>query len=200
MFFSGVSFMQPQLLRYPRPASALALLLTVGLLCTSCEGSRSNTATAPASPEITATPASPAPGGAASPSGSNSVPASPQAGTGLQVGPLAAVANDPTCQGTGGTIAYAETKTYRVFICGDEKAPTQPRYYRSRSKQGNLNLKATNYDPWQIRYFEFKNKGYSYIVQVPTSQIPDPVLAIEFPDGKRVEEKIIRYLAKDEVS
>lgn len=121
----------------------------------------------------------------------------------LKVGSLSEIEGDITCgRGTGGTLAYAETKNYLVYICGAEDDPTAPRFYRSRTRNGGpgLNLEAVNYDPRQLRYFEFRNDDYTYILQIPTSRIPNPVLAVEFPNGKRVEERVTRYLARTDVS
>lgn len=117
----------------------------------------------------------------------------------LKVGSTREIEGDVTCaKGTGGILVYAETKNYRVYICSDEKDPTRPRFYRSFNKDGSrgLNIEAVDYNPRQMRYFEFKNKGYTYILQIPTSQIPDPVLGIELPSGKRYEEKVLRYLTR----
>ncbi|PSB21233.1 hypothetical protein C7B65_04705 [Phormidesmis priestleyi ULC007] len=117
----------------------------------------------------------------------------------LKVGSLKELKEDRTCRGTGGIMTYAETKSFLVYICSDPNHHTQPRYYRSRDRHHHnrvLNLEATNYNPRQMRYFEFKNKGYTYVLQMPMSQIPNPVLGIEFPNGKRVEERVLRYLAK----
>lgn len=116
----------------------------------------------------------------------------------LKVGSLRELQGDPTCQGTGGIMTYAETRNYRVYICADKTDRTQPRYYRSRDRNGagSLNLKATDYNPRQMRYFEFKNKGFTYILQMPMSQIPNPVLSIQFPNGRVIEEPVLRYLAR----
>jgi hypothetical protein len=127
-----------------------------------------------------------------------SVPAIAQ----LSVGNLSEIEGDTTCgRGTGGTLAYAETKSHIVYICSAEDDPMAPRFYRSRMRNGSqgLNLEAVNYDPRQLRYFEFTNNGYTYVLQIPTSQIPNPVLAVEFPNGRRVAEKVLRYLAKTDV-
>ena len=117
----------------------------------------------------------------------------------LKVGSLKELRGDRTCRGTGGITTYAETKSFLVYICSDQNRRTQPRYYRSRDRRNHnstLNLEAINYNPRQTRYFEFKNKGYTYVLQIPISQIPNPVLEIEFPSGKRVEERVLRYLAR----
>ncbi len=116
----------------------------------------------------------------------------------LKVGSLRELKGDQTCEGTGGILTYAETKNYRVYICADKTDQTQPRYYRSRDRNGKgaLNLKATDYNPRQMRYFEFKNKGFTYILQMPMAQIPNPVLSIQFPSGRVIEEPVLRYLAR----
>lgn len=117
----------------------------------------------------------------------------------LRVGNLSEIEGDFTCgRGTGGTLAYAETKNHLVYICGAEDDPTTPRFYRSRMRNGGqgLNLEAANYNPRQMRYFEFTNNDYTYVLQIPTSQIPNPVLAVEFPNGRRVEERVVRYLTR----
>lgn len=116
----------------------------------------------------------------------------------LEVGSLSELKGDTTCQGTGGTLVYAETRNYQVYICGDKDDRLQPRYYRSRNRDGSggINLEAKTYDPRQMRYFEFKNNGYSYILQIPSGQIPDPELNVELPNGKLIGEKVLRYLAR----
>jgi hypothetical protein len=116
----------------------------------------------------------------------------------LEVGSLSELKGDTTCQGTGGTLVYAETQHYQVYICGDKNDRLQPRYYRSRDRvgSGGINLEAKTYDPRQMRYFEFKNNGYSYILQMPSEQIPDPELNVELPNGKLIGEKVLRYLAR----
>lgn len=116
----------------------------------------------------------------------------------INVGYLSELKGDTTCQGTGGIMTYAETKNYRVYICADKNDRSQPRYYRSRDRvgKGGLNLEARSYDPRQLRYFEFRNQGYTYILQMPLAQIPNPNLSVEFPNGRIVEEPVLRYLAR----
>lgn len=116
----------------------------------------------------------------------------------INVGSLRELKGDQTCRGTGGIMTYAETRNFRVYICADKNDRTQPRYYRSRNRsgQGGLNLEAKDYNPRQMRYFEFRNQGFSYTLQIPTSQIPNPVLSIQFPDGRIIEEPVLRYLAR----
>lgn len=117
----------------------------------------------------------------------------------IKVGSLRELQGDNTCQGTGGIMTYAETKNFRVYICADKRDRTQPRYYRSRNRngKGGLNLEAKNYNPRQMRYFEFTNQGHTYTLQIPTSQIPRPVLSIGLPNGKYIEEPVLRYLSKN---
>lgn len=115
----------------------------------------------------------------------------------LKVGSLGELKGDSTCSGTGGIMTYAETQNHRIYICADKNDRTQPRYYRSRSRNGSrLDLEAKNYNPRQMRYFEFKNNGYTYILQMPMGAIPNPNLAVELPNGRIVEERVLRYLAK----
>lgn len=115
----------------------------------------------------------------------------------LKVGSLRELKRDSTCNGTGGIMTYAETQNHRIYICADKSDRTQPRYYRSRSRNGSrLDLEAKNYDPRQMRYFEFKNNGYTYILQMPMAAIPNPNLSVQFPNGRIVEERVLRYLAK----
>ena len=117
----------------------------------------------------------------------------------LKVGALSELKGDKTYNNTGGILVYAETKSYRVYICADRKNKTQPRYYRSRDRNGNssLNLEAKGYNPQQMRYFQFKNNGYAYLLQMPTGQIPQPELTVLSPEETPLlREKITRYLAR----
>jgi hypothetical protein len=118
--------------------------------------------------------------------------------SGIEVGSISEIEGDIACRQTGGILVYAETHNYLVYICSDENDPTQPRYYRSFNRDGTpgIALKATDYDPRQMRYFEFKNGDYKYLLQIPTAAISDPALTVELPDGSYVEEPITRYLAK----
>jgi hypothetical protein len=118
--------------------------------------------------------------------------------SGIEVGSVSEIEGDVTCRQTGGILVYAETENYLVYICSDENDPTQPRYYRSFNRDGTpgISLEATDYDPRQMRYFEFKNGDYRYLLQLPTGTTPNPMLTVELPDGSYVEEGITRYLAK----
>jgi hypothetical protein len=104
--------------------------------------------------------------------------------------------NDKNCDGTGGILAYAETKDYNLYICADPKDISQPRYYRSVNKNGTQGVKlfAKTYNPNQGTYFEFYNGDYVYILQIPSDKIKQPVLMVEFPNGTGYEQKITRFL------
>jgi hypothetical protein len=106
------------------------------------------------------------------------------------------LANDKTCDGTGGILAYAETKDYALYICADTKDIAQPRYYRSVNKNGTMGVKVTakTYNPNQGNYFEFHNGDYVYMIQIPSENIKNPVLMVEFPDGSGYEQQITRFL------
>lgn len=106
--------------------------------------------------------------------------------------------NDKTCDGTGGILAYAETKDYALYICADSKDISQPRYYRSVNKNGTTGVKLTakTYNPNQGNYFEFHNGDYVYMLQIPSENIKEPMLVVEFPDGSGYEQKITRFLMK----
>ncbi len=108
--------------------------------------------------------------------------------------------NDTTCEGTGGIIAYAETKDYSLYICADIKNPSQPRHYRSVNKNGTPGVKLTakTYNPNQGTYFEFHNGDYVYMIQIPSDTIKKPVLMVEFPDGSGYEQQITRFLMRGE--
>ena len=114
----------------------------------------------------------------------------------LKTGLTDELANDKTCDGTGGILAYAETKDYALYICADPKDISQPRYYRSVNKNGTSGVKLTarTYNPNQGNYFEFHNGDYVYMLQIPSENIKNPVLVVEFPDGSGYEQKIMRFL------
>jgi hypothetical protein len=116
----------------------------------------------------------------------------------LLVGSVAELQGDTTCEGTGGILVYAETENYLIYICSDRNDTTQPRYYRSFDRNGTpgIRLEAADYDPRQMRYFEFKNEGYSYLLQMPMGATPNPMLTVVFPDGTAIEEVMTRYLTK----
>ena len=119
----------------------------------------------------------------------------------LKTGLTDELVNDKTCDGTGGIRAYAETKDYSLYICSDLKNITQPRYYRSVNKNGTQGVKlmAKTYNPNQGNYFEFYNGDYIYMLQIPSEKIKNPVLMVEFPDGSGYEQKITRFLMRDEL-
>jgi hypothetical protein len=148
----------------------------------------------PTPPTSTPSPSNPSVEPSPSPVESPGTPAQSQ----IKVGSVSEIEGDITCRQTGGILVYAETENYLVYICADENNPTQPRYYRSFNRDGTpgLNLEATDYDPRQMRYFEFKNGEYTYLLQIPTGATPNPALTVELPDGSSIEERITRYLAK----
>jgi len=109
--------------------------------------------------------------------------------------------NDKTCDGTGGILAYAETKDYALYICADAKERSQPRHYRSVNKNGTPGVKLTakTYNPNQGNYFEFHNGDYVYVLQLPSETIKNPMLIVEFPDGLGYEQKITRFLVSNDL-
>jgi hypothetical protein len=111
------------------------------------------------------------------------------------------LANDKTCEGTGGILAYAETKDYALYICADLKDVSQPKHYRSVNKNGTTGVKLTarTYNPNQGTYFEFHNGDYVYMLQIPSETIKKPVLMVEFPDGSGYEQTITRFLVSSEL-
>ncbi len=118
----------------------------------------------------------------------------------LTTGSTNELSNDKTCDGTGGILAYAETKDYALYVCADPKDLSQPRYYRSVNKNGTTGVKLTakTYNPNQGNYFEFHNGDYVYMLQIPSETIKNPVLVVEFPDGDGYEQKITRFLINGE--
>jgi len=108
--------------------------------------------------------------------------------------------NDKTCEGTGGILAYAETKDFGLYVCADIRDISQPRHYRSVNKNGTkgVTLTAKTYNPNQGTYFEFHNGDYVYMIQIPSENIKNPVLMVEFPDGSGYEQKITRFLMNGE--
>ncbi len=104
--------------------------------------------------------------------------------------------NDKTCDGTGGILAYAETKDYKLYVCADLKENTRPRHYRSVNKNGTpgVSVTARTYNPNQGNYFEFFNGEYVYMIQIPSEDIKQPALVVEFPDGDSYEQKLTKFL------
>ena len=104
---------------------------------------------------------------------------------------------DNQCEKSKLIYAYGETTNYRVYVCADAKEPNRPRYYISRNKDGSggLDLEATNYNPQKAEAIEFNNDGYLYTLESPTTQNPEPVLRVTFPNRKLNEEKLLRYLS-----
>jgi hypothetical protein len=118
----------------------------------------------------------------------------------LLTGTVDELGGDQTCQGTGGILAYAETKDFQIYICADLQDLSQPRYYRSVNRNGSQGIKvmAKTYNPNQGNYFEFYNGDYVYIIQIPSATLQQPMLIVEFPDGSGYEQKISRFLLSPE--
>jgi Protein of unknown function (DUF1176) len=132
-------------------------------------------------------------------------PASPSTTTSakaIAVGDIKELEGDIICGKSRVVYAYGETSNYRVYICADEKEPDRPRYYISKNKDGSggLNLEAMNYNPQKDGVIEFNNDGYLYTLESPTTQNPEPVLRVTFPNKKLTEEKLLRYLSRSNSS
>jgi hypothetical protein len=117
----------------------------------------------------------------------------------IAVGDIKELDDNSTCGKSKVTYAYGETSNYRVYICADASAPDRPRYYISRNKDGSggLDMEAMNYNPQKSGSIEFKNDGYLYTLEAPTTQNPEPVLRVTFPNGKLSEEQLLRYLSRN---
>ncbi|MBD2175602.1 DUF1176 domain-containing protein [Pseudanabaena sp. FACHB-1998] len=123
---------------------------------------------------------------------------SPSTAKAIAVGDIKEIEDNSVCGKTKVTYAYGETSNYRVYICADTNAPERPRYYISRNKDGSggLDMEAMNYNPQKSGAIEFKNDGYLYTLESPTTQNPEPVLRVTFPNGKLNEEQLLRYLSR----
>ncbi len=120
----------------------------------------------------------------------------------IAVGDIKELEGDIICGKTKVIYAHGETSNYRVYICADTKEPDRPRYYISRNKDGSggLDLEAMNYNPQKDGAIEFNNDGYIYTLESPTTQNPEPVLRVTFPNKKLTEEKLLRYLTRSNPS
>lgn len=120
----------------------------------------------------------------------------------IAVGDIKELEGDTICGKTKVIYAHGETSNYRVYICADTKEPDRPRYYISRNKDGSggLDLEAMNYNPQKDGVIEFNNDGYIYTLESPTTQNPEPVLRVTFPNKKLTEEKLLRYLTRSNAS
>jgi hypothetical protein len=120
----------------------------------------------------------------------------------IAVGDIKELEGDTICGKTKVIYAHGETSNYRVYICADTKEPDRPRYYISRNKDGSggLDLEAMNYNPQKDGAIEFNNDGYIYTLESPTTQNPEPVLRVTFPNKKLTEEKLLRYLTRSNPS
>ena len=120
----------------------------------------------------------------------------------IAVGDIKELEGDIICGKTRVIYAYGETSNYRVYICADTKEPDRPRYYISRNKDGSggLDLEAMNYNPQKDGAIEFNNDGYIYTLESPTTQNPEPVLRVTFPNKTLTEEQLLRYLKRSNPS
>ncbi|PZO40542.1 MAG: hypothetical protein DCF19_11615 [Pseudanabaena frigida] len=116
----------------------------------------------------------------------------------ISVGDIKDLEDNLTCGKSKVTYAYGETSNYKIYICADDNAPDRPRYYISRNKDGSggLDMEAINYNPQKVGAIEFKNDGYVYALEAPTTQNPEPVLRVTFPNGNLSKEQLLRYLAR----
>lgn len=143
------------------------------------------------SPTATSEPVKPKPSVSTSASSKESAKA-------IAVGDIKEIEDNSICGKSKITYAYGETSNYRIYICADADAPERPRYYISRNKDGSggLDMEAMNYNPQKSGKIEFKNDGYIYTLESPTTQNPEPVLRVTFPNGKLSEEQLLRYLSR----
>jgi len=120
----------------------------------------------------------------------------------ISIGDIKEIEDNRICGKSNVIYAYGETSNYRVYICAEASQPNRPRYYISRNKDGSggLDMEAVNYNPQRVGAIEFKNDGYLYTLESPTTQNPEPVLRVTFPTGKLSEEKLLRYLAQSNTS
>jgi hypothetical protein len=120
----------------------------------------------------------------------------------IAIGDTKELEGDIICGKTKVIYAYGETSNYRVYICADTQEPDRPRYYVSRNKDGSggLDIEAKNYNPQQVGAIEFKNDGYVYTLESPTTQNPEPVLRVAFPNGNLSKEQLLRYLSSSNKS
>ena len=117
----------------------------------------------------------------------------------IAIGNIKELEDNSICGKNKVTYAYGETSNYRVYICADDKEPDRPRYYISRNKDGSggLDMEAASYNPQQNGAIEFKNEGYIYTLESPTTQNPEPVLRVTLPNGTLSKEQLLRYLSRN---
>ncbi len=178
----------------PNRISLMAMLVSLTVLgCGNPEAT--NSLPTPSTSATTTKAVTPSPTTSASPK----VSAEPTAAKAITVGDIKELDDNSTCGKSKVTYAYGETSNYRVYICADASAPERPRYYISRNKDGSggLDMEAMNYNPQKSGKIEFKNDGYIYTLEAPTTQNPEPVLRVTFPNGKLSEEQLLRYLARN---
>ncbi|MBD2151617.1 DUF1176 domain-containing protein [Pseudanabaena sp. FACHB-1277] len=115
----------------------------------------------------------------------------------IATGNIADLPDKEICGNNRVAYAYGETSSFLVYICADASTPDIPRYYMSRNKDGSggLEIEAKDYNPQKSDVIEFNNGGYLYAIEAPTSQNPEPVMRVTFPNGKVNEEQLLKYLA-----
>lgn len=117
----------------------------------------------------------------------------------LEVGSLSEIEGDVSCgiRRTGGTLIYAETANNLIHLCADPSGQ-QVRHLLvfNRHTDGETFVSAEN--PQQMRFYEFVDtrSNLTYVLQIPSGAIQEPVFAVELPNGLRFEEQITRYLAR----
>ena len=115
----------------------------------------------------------------------------------IATGNIADLPEKEICGNNRVAYAYGETSSFHVYICADASTPDRARYYISRNKDGSggLDIEAKDYNPQKSDVIEFNNGGYLYAIEAPTSQNPEPVMRVTFPNGKINEEQLLKYLA-----
>jgi hypothetical protein len=117
----------------------------------------------------------------------------------LEPGSISEIEGDVSCgmHHTGGAVAYAETASSLIYICSDATHYTEPHYLLVLNRATHQQILLSADHPQQMRYFEFKDPTTqnTYILQMPQSAIPNPVFAVELPNGLRFEEPVTRYLS-----
>ena len=123
----------------------------------------------------------------------------PEQAIALEVGSLSEIEGDVSCgmRRTGGTLVYAETANNLIHLCADPSGQ-QVRHLLVFNRHTDGETFVTSSNPQQMRYFEFVDtrSNLTYVLQIPSGAIPEPVFAVELSNGLRFEEEITRYLAR----
>ncbi|MEI6430227.1 MAG: DUF1176 domain-containing protein [Pseudanabaena sp. ELA607] len=171
-------------------SNPLIALIGAGLLV----GCSNNAPVASPTPtQSKATDAAPSPTTKTSETPQPSAKATPSKTTdGPRIGNVSEMEGDVTCRQTGGIYAYAETSSFKVYVCSDVNNPNQPRYYRSFNQDGSpgLNLTADKYNPLKADRLEFRNDAYTYSIDLFGDSGDKPMLRVGTPDGKTSTEPL----------